>query len=190
MRIVNDLELPNIDHADVDTSVFQMIKLYFNEDKLFSKQSNGTVTEIGSLARSIVSISRTSGNGAAGTVDTYTIEYNSEPTQTTYQVTNGQDGINGSAVEVRDEGTLLTNSTSGLNFVGGGVVATVNGSAATITIEGNSNAFANVLVNGTNLAAEIVLDTLTLTSTNGVTIVGTASTDSINVSLTDTPVTP
>lgn len=45
---------------------------------------------------SITSIVRTSGNGAAGTTDTYTITY-SEGSPTTFTVYNGADGVNGSS---------------------------------------------------------------------------------------------
>lgn len=45
----------------------------------------------GTDGRGITSITRTSGNGAAGTVDTYTIDY-TDGTKSTYQVRNGADG--------------------------------------------------------------------------------------------------
>ena len=44
--------------------------------------------------RSIASIRRTDGNGAAGTTDTYTIIYNDNKTDT-FTVYNGADGKNG-----------------------------------------------------------------------------------------------
>lgn len=48
----------------------------------------------GADGRGIVSIARTSGNGAAGTVDTYTITY-TDGTTSTYRVRNGANGTNG-----------------------------------------------------------------------------------------------
>lgn len=48
----------------------------------------------GAAGRGIKSITRTSGNGAAGTVDTYTITY-TDGTTSTYQVRNGANGTNG-----------------------------------------------------------------------------------------------
>lgn len=46
----------------------------------------------GEDGRSIVSIERTAGNGAAGTTDTYTITYNKAPLTTTFTVVNGANG--------------------------------------------------------------------------------------------------
>lgn len=48
----------------------------------------------GAAGRGIKSIARTSGNGAAGTVDTYTITY-TDNTKSTYQVRNGANGAKG-----------------------------------------------------------------------------------------------
>lgn len=48
----------------------------------------------GADGRGITSITRTSGNGAAGTTDTYTITY-TDGTKSTYRVRNGADGTNG-----------------------------------------------------------------------------------------------
>ena len=48
----------------------------------------------GTNGRGITSITRTGGNGAAGTVDTYTITYDSGPTSN-FMVTNGADGAPG-----------------------------------------------------------------------------------------------
>lgn len=69
--------------------------------------ANGVITNLldeakkngefdGADGRGIKSITRTSGNGAAGTVDTYTIYY-SDGTTSTYQVRNGADGAQGPA---------------------------------------------------------------------------------------------
>jgi hypothetical protein len=46
----------------------------------------------GDAGRGIVSITRTSGTGAAGTIDTYTVTY-TDNTTSTFQVCNGADGI-------------------------------------------------------------------------------------------------
>ncbi len=55
----------------------------------------GTIdTGVSSQGRGIKSIARTSGTGAAGTTDTYTITY-TDNTTTTYGVYNGKDGKNG-----------------------------------------------------------------------------------------------
>ena len=48
----------------------------------------------GAAGRGIKSIARTSGNGSAGTVDTYTITY-TDGTRSTYQVRNGANGKDG-----------------------------------------------------------------------------------------------
>ena len=62
---------------------------------LYLKTSTGWGDPIGNLkganGRSIVSIERTSGTGAAGTIDTYTITY-SDSTTSTFTVTNGENG--------------------------------------------------------------------------------------------------
>lgn len=54
----------------------------------------------GKPGRGIVSIERTAGNGAAGTVDTYTITY-TDGTTSTYQVRNGADGKDAPAIETQ-----------------------------------------------------------------------------------------
>ena len=48
----------------------------------------------GAAGVGIASITRTAGDGSAGSVDTYTITY-TDGTSTTYQVTNGRNGTNG-----------------------------------------------------------------------------------------------
>lgn len=69
----------------------------------------------GSDGRGIKSIARTSGNGAAGTMDTYTITY-TDGTKSTYQVRNGTNGTNGkdgadgigiSGAEINENGELV-----------------------------------------------------------------------------------
>lgn len=59
----------------------------------------------GPAGRGIESIARTTGNGAPGTVDIYTITYTDETTST-YQVRNGADGTDG---EDGTDGTSGTN---------------------------------------------------------------------------------
>lgn len=53
----------------------------------------------GDTGRGIKTIARTSGNGAAGTTDTYTITY-TDNTTSTFTVYNGKDGTNGTSVTV------------------------------------------------------------------------------------------
>jgi len=50
----------------------------------------------GDDGRGVVSVSRTSGDGSAGTVDEYTIEY-TDGSSTVYSVQNGRDGIDGTS---------------------------------------------------------------------------------------------
>lgn len=70
---------------------------------------NGTKTvdvmdgEDGEPGRGIKSIARTSGNGAAGTVDTYTITY-TDNTTGTFQVRNGSNGAPGQAATLEITG--------------------------------------------------------------------------------------
>lgn len=56
--------------------------------------ANGNNGNPGNDGRGIVSVVRTSGNGAAGTTDTYTITY-TDSTASTLTVYNGKDGTNG-----------------------------------------------------------------------------------------------
>lgn len=55
---------------------------------------DGTDGKNGSNGRGITSVTRTSGNGSAGTTDTYTIKY-TDNTTSTFTVYNGEDGENG-----------------------------------------------------------------------------------------------
>lgn len=65
------------------------------QDALTEAESSGKFDgEDGAPGRGIKTIARTSGNGAAGTVDTYTITY-TDGTKSTYQVRNGANGTNG-----------------------------------------------------------------------------------------------
>lgn len=57
----------------------------------------GYTGEEGDTGNGIATVKRTSGSGAPGTVDTYTMTF-TDGTKTTYKVTNGADGINGKAI--------------------------------------------------------------------------------------------
>ena len=59
-----------------------------------AKGDTGSKGESGDDGRGIVSIARTSGTGAAGTTDTYTITF-TDSTTATFQVYNGADGVKG-----------------------------------------------------------------------------------------------
>jgi Collagen triple helix repeat (20 copies) len=52
-------------------------------------------------------------------------------------------------IQIRDEGTILTNAVANINFVGAGVTATANGNFVTVTIPGGGNA-SLPLSNGTS----------------------------------------
>ena len=67
---------------------------------------NGTDGDNGADGRGIKTIARTSGNGAAGTTDTYTITY-TDNTTSTFNVYNGKNGTNGTSVTI----TNVTNNT-------------------------------------------------------------------------------
>lgn len=96
--------------------------------------------------RSIVSIRRTDGNGAAGTTDTYTITYNDNKTDT-FTVYNGTDGKNGESPTI-----AITESapTLGGNDPGSYVITVFNpdGTTAAATIkngaDGKSISIANI----------------------------------------------
>lgn len=61
------------------------------EDTVLSEMAEQILSVAGEDGRGIVSIKRTSGTGAAGTTDTYTITY-SDATTSTFKVYNGKDG--------------------------------------------------------------------------------------------------
>ena len=95
---------------------------------------NGTKTvdvmdgEKGDSGRGIAAIARTSGNGAAGTTDTYTITY-TDGTTSTFSVYNGKNGTNGTSVTVSN----VTESTAD----GGSNVVTFS-DGKTVTIKNGS----------------------------------------------------
>lgn len=71
------------------------------EDALMEAQESGKFD--GADGRGIKSVVRTSGNGAAGTVDTYTITY-TDNTTSTFQVRNGANGKDGAQGPQGDPG--------------------------------------------------------------------------------------
>ena len=99
-----------ITYSDTTTSTFNV---YNGKDGAAgAKGDTGATGAKGADGRGIVSITRTSGNGAAGTVDTYTITY-TDNTTSTFSVYNGQDGT-GAGITI--DGTVTptgTNAVSG-----------------------------------------------------------------------------
>ena len=98
----------------------------------------------GADGRGIKSIVRTSGNGAAGTVDTYTITY-TDGTKSTYQVRNGKNGTNGkngadgigiSGTEINENGELVITYSNNETVNLGRVVGESSGGAGTPGMDG------------------------------------------------------
>lgn len=82
--------------------------------------------------RGIISIIRTSGTGAAGTLDTYTINY-TDGTTSTFQVRNGADGAGGGTVGA---GTLfVTKSDSQCSHTSSEIYEAINSGAAVFLID-------------------------------------------------------
>ena len=92
----------------------------------------GTDGKDGADGRGIKSVTRTAGNGAAGTADTYTITY-TDNTTGTFTVYNGKDGSNGS------------------NGVGIGSIVQTTASTA----DGGTNVFTVTLTNGESAAFSV-----------------------------------
>lgn len=96
-----------------------------NQFKVGNGSSTWTARPYGGIqgpqGRSVTSIARTSGTGAAGTTDTYTITY-SDSTTSTFQVVNGANGANGSTPTV-GVGTVTTGA------AGSSVLVTEGGTA-------------------------------------------------------------
>lgn len=86
------LIIPDVLQTTGDSEVDTMSQKAITE-LLNSIGGNGG-SRSGESARSIVSIKRTSGNGGAGSTDTYTITY-TDGTTSTFTVYNGKDGANG-----------------------------------------------------------------------------------------------
>ena len=71
---------------------------------------DGVATSVKATPVSIVSIARTSGDGSAGTTDTYTITY-SDNTSSTFTVTNGANGQNGVTPHIGANGNWYVGET-------------------------------------------------------------------------------
>lgn len=98
---------------------------------------DGTDGKNGSNGRGITSVTRTSGNGSAGTTDTYTIKY-TDNTTSTFTVYNGKNGSNGADGKAGADGFSPT--ISAMEFQ--------NGHTVTITDKNGTNSFD--VLNGTN----------------------------------------
>lgn len=98
-----------ITYSDTTTSTFPV---YNGKDGAAgAKGDTGATGATGADGRGIVSIERTSGNGAAGTVDTYTITY-SDATTSTFSVRNGADGT---AASIMIDGTVTSTGTNAVS---------------------------------------------------------------------------
>ena len=98
-----------ITYSDKTTSTFPV---YNGKDgEAGAKGDTGATGAKGADGRGIVSIERTSGNGAAGTVDTYTITY-SDTTTSTFPVRNGADGT---AAGITIDGTVTSTGTNAVS---------------------------------------------------------------------------
>lgn len=98
-----------ITYSDTTTSTFPV---YNGKDGAAgAKGDTGATGAKGADGRGIVSIERTSGNGAAGTVDTYTITY-SDATTSTFPVRNGADGT---AAGITIDGTVTSTGTNAVS---------------------------------------------------------------------------
>lgn len=98
-----------ITYSDSTTSTFPV---YNGKDGAAgAKGDTGATGAKGADGRGIVSIVRTSGNGAAGTVDTYTITY-SDATTSTFPVRNGADGT---AAGITIDGTVTSTGTNAVS---------------------------------------------------------------------------
>lgn len=98
-----------ITYSDTTTSTFPV---YNGKDGAAgAKGDTGATGAKGADGRGIVSIERTSGNGTAGTVDTYTITY-SDTTTSTFPVRNGADGT---AASITIDGTVTSTGTNAVS---------------------------------------------------------------------------
>ena len=98
-----------ITYSDTTTSTFSVYNGKNGEKG--AKGDTGATGATGADGRGIVSIERTSGNGAAGTVDTYTITY-SDSTTSTFSVRNGADGT---AASITIDGTVTSTGTNAVS---------------------------------------------------------------------------
>lgn len=71
------------------------------EDSVLAEMAEQILSVAGEDGRGIVSVTRTSGTGAAGTTDTYTITY-TDSTTSTFDVYNGADGKSGADYVLTD----------------------------------------------------------------------------------------
>lgn len=102
-------DIYTIAYSDTTTSTFSV---YNGKDGAAgAKGDTGATGAKGEDGRGIVSITRTSGNGAAGTVDTYTIAY-SDSTTSTFTVRNGADGT---AAGITIDGTVTSTGTNAVS---------------------------------------------------------------------------
>lgn len=92
MSVESSIERLNTVKARIRTNLIAQ-GITVPEDAVLSEMAEQILSVAGEDGRGIVSIKRTSGNGAAGTTDTYTITY-SDTTTSTFSVYNGADGKN------------------------------------------------------------------------------------------------
>lgn len=91
----------------------------------------------GADGRSIVSIIRTTGDGSAGTTDTYTITYNLAPLTSFFNVFNGADGSSGTKGDDGTGGGAGTQGDTGADGADGNTI-TANDTDPTILNPGNN----------------------------------------------------
>ena len=113
--------------------------LYFNAITFFMYAWSGTawVTFKGDDGRGIYSIVRTSGSGAAGSTDTYTITY-TDSTTSTFTVVNGSNGTNGT----NGRGIVSVSRTSGTGAAGSTdtyTIAYTDATTSTFTVVNGAN---------------------------------------------------
>lgn len=92
MSVQSSIERLNTIKARIRTNLVAQ-GITVPEDTVLSEMAEQILSVAGEDGRGIVSIKRTSGTGAAGTTDTYTITY-SDTTTSTFSVYNGADGKN------------------------------------------------------------------------------------------------
>ena len=147
-----------ITYSDTTTSTFPV---YNGKDGAAgAKGDTGATGAKGADGRGIVSIERTSGNGAAGTVDTYTITY-SDATTSTFPVRNGTNGTNGTD-GADGRGIVSIEKTAGTGAAG-------TTDTYTITYTDNTTSTFSVYNGQDGTGAGITIDgTVTSTGTNAV----------------------
>ena len=143
------------------------ISTFIGMDGVFKMLNEFGVVQssIGVAGRGIVSIVRTSGTGAAGTTDTYTITY-TDATTTTFTVVNGADGRAITSI-ARTAGTGLAGSTDTYTITYSdsttSTFTVVNGTNGT-----NGRGITSIIrTSGTGLAGST--DTYTITFTDATT---------------------